>query len=386
VEITGAIVEDNGAMPRIYLSPPDISPQDHARVDAVLRSNWVAPVGPALDAFEADVAARLERRHAVALNSGTAALHLALQVLGIGPGDAVACPTLTFAASANPVCYLGAEPVFVDSERRTWNMDAQLLRDALETRDDIKAVIVVHLYGQCAEMEAIEALCAEFGLPLIEDAAEALGARYRGRPAGSMGQLSFLSFNGNKIITSSGGGMLLADDATAIDRARYLSTQAREPTRHYEHCAIGYNYRMSNLLAGLGQSQLTDLDRRIAVRRGHFEAYREALGDLPDLEFMPIAEPDGPNYWLTCLTLGSGAQVSRDGLINALEAQDIEARPLWKPLHRQPVFADKQVFGGAVADDLFQRGLCLPSGSSLLETDRGRVIEIIRSCLKNGTD
>ena len=371
-------------MPRIYLSPPEISERDHASVGAVLASNWVAPVGPALDAFEGAVAERVERAHAVALNSGTAALHLALQILGIGPGDAVVCPTLTFAASANPICYLGAEPVFVDSERRSWNMDPEFLREALEARRDIKAVIVVHLYGQCAEMDAIAEICHEFEVPMVEDAAEALGARYRGRPAGSMGALSFFSFNGNKIITTSGGGMLLSNDADHIERARYLATQAKEPVRHYEHQAIGYNYRMSNVLAGLGQSQLADLDRRIVVRRNHFEAYRSALGDVPGIAFMPIAEPDAPNYWLTCLTLQPEVcGCSRDALIGALEAVDIEARPIWKPLHQQPVFAGVQVFGGEVADDLFQRGLCLPSGSSLTTEARERVIGVMKSALKS---
>lgn len=370
-------------MPRIYLSPPDISERDHASVDAVLTSNWVAPVGPALDRFEAAIAQRAERDDAVALNSGTAALHLALQILGVGPGDAVICPTLTFTASANPIGYLGGEPVFVDSEPRTWNMDPDRLREALEARRDIKAVIVVHLYGQCAAMDPILEICREFDLPLIEDAAEALGARYRGRAAGSMGALSFFSFNGNKIITTSGGGMLLSDEANYIDRARYLAAQAREPARHYEHREIGYNYRMSNLLAGLGESQLSDLDRRIAARRGHFEAYRDALEGLPGVDFMPIAEPDGPNYWLTCLTIDPEVSgCSRDGVIGALEAADIEARPIWKPLHLQPVFARNQTFGGAVAEDLFQRGLCLPSGSSLHEGDRDRVIGLVKACIE----
>lgn len=374
-------------MPRIYLSPPDISERDHANVAAVLTSNWVAPVGPALDAFEAAVAAQAGRAHALALNSGTAALHLALQILGIGPGDAVVCPSLTFAASANPICYLGAEPVFVDSERRTWNMDPNLLREALEARRDIKAVIAVHLYGQCAEMDAIAALCSKYDVPVVEDAAEALGASYRGRSAGSMGALSFFSFNGNKIITTSGGGMLLSNDTGHIARARYLATQAKEPVRHYEHKAIGYNYRMSNVLAGLGQSQLADLDRRIVARREHFEAYRSGLGDLSGVDFMPIAEPDAPNYWLTCLTLEpETCGCLRDDLIEALEAVDIEARPIWKPLHLQPVFAGKQVFGGEVAEDLFQRGLCLPSGSSLSAAQRSRVIDVVESYIQSRTD
>lgn len=373
-------------MPRIYLSAPDISPQDHASVDAVLTSNWVAPIGPALDAFEAAVAARASRSHAVALNSGTAALHLALQILGIGAGDAVVCPTLTFAASANPICYLGAEPVFVDSESRTWNMDPEKLEAALQSRRDIKAVIVVHLYGQCAEMTRILELCEAYGVPLIEDAAEALGASYHGRPAGSMGAFSFFSFNGNKIITTSGGGMLLGDEAVQIERARYLATQAREPVTHYEHKAIGYNYRMSNLLAGLGNSQLADLDRRVATRRAHFEAYKSALSDLTGVRFMPIADPDGANYWLTCFTLNPAEHpITRDVLLVALENVDIEARPLWKPLHLQPVFKNKACFGGELAADLFERGICLPSGSGMSGDERQRVIDAIRAVFRRGT-
>ena len=373
-------------MPRIYLSAPDISPQDHASVDAVLTSNWVAPIGPALDAFEAAVAARVGRSHAVALHSGTAALHLALQILGIGAGDAVVCPTLTFAASANPICYLGAEPVFVDSESRTWNIDPEKLEAALQSRRDIKAVIVVHLYGQCAEMTRILELCEAYGVPLIEDAAEALGASYHGRPAGSMGAFSFFSFNGNKIITTSGGGMLLGDEAVQIERARYLATQAREPVTHYEHKAIGYNYRMSNLLAGLGNSQLADLDRRVATRRAHFEAYKSALSDLTGVRFMPIADPDGANYWLTCFTLNPAEHpITRDVLLVALENVDIEARPLWKPLHLQPVFKNKACFGGELAADLFERGICLPSGSGMSGDERQRVIDAIRAVFRRGT-
>jgi pyridoxal phosphate-dependent aminotransferase EpsN len=372
-------------MPRIYLSPPDISPRDHASVDAVLTSNWVAPAGPALDLFESAVAARANRQHAVALNSGTAALHLALQILGVGAGDAVICPTFTFAASANPICYLGAEPIFVDSEPRTWNMDSVLLEQALKQASNIKAVIVVNLYGQCAEMEPILAICAKYGVPLIEDAAEALGASYCGRPAGSMGTFSFFSFNGNKIITTSGGGMLLSNDSESIAHARYLATQAREPAAHYEHKAVGYNYRMSNLLAGLGNSQLVDLQRRIDVRRAHFEAYHAELGGLRGIQFMPIADPEAANYWLTCLTVDSETSgSSRDALLAALEAADIEARPLWKPLHLQPVFKEKICHGGELAAGLFKNGLCLPSGSAMHQPDREAVITTIKATLAQG--
>ena len=372
-------------MPRIYLSPPDISTRDHATVDAVLTSNWVAPVGPDLEAFESAVAELAERQYAVALNSGTAALHLALQLLNVQPGDSVICPTLTFAASANPICYCGADPIFVDSEPRTWNMDPVLLELELGERaasgELPKAVIVVHLYGQCADMDPILAVCERYGIPVVEDAAEALGASYKGRPAGGMGAFSFFSFNGNKIITTSGGGMLLADKGSWIDRARFLATQAREPVAHYEHRELGYNYRLSNVLAGLGLSQLDDLSRRIAAKRAHFEAYRAALGELPGVRFMPIEDPDAANYWLTCMTIDPvDGGSSRDAVIAALEAADVEARPLWKPLHMQPVFQDCASIGGECAEGLFATGMCLPSGSALSEADRSKVIEGVRAC------
>ena len=372
-------------MPRIYLSPPDISTRDHAAVDAVLTSNWVAPVGPDLEAFESAVAELAERQYAVALNSGTAALHLALQLLNVQPGDSVICPTLTFAASANPICYCGADPIFVDSEPRTWNMDPVLLELELGERaasgELPKAVIVVHLYGQCADMDPILAVCERYGIPVVEDAAEALGASYKGRPAGGMGAFSFFSFNGNKIITTSGGGMLLADKGSWIDRARFLATQAREPVAHYEHRELGYNYRLSNVLAGLGLSQLDDLSRRIAAKRAHFEAYRAALGELPGVRFMPIEDPDAANYWLTCMTIDPvDGGSSRDAVIAALEAADVEARPLWKPLHMQPVFQDCASIGGECAEGLFATGLFLPSGSALSEADRSKVIEGVRAC------
>lgn len=352
-------------------------------MDSVLTSNWVAPVGPHLTEFEATVASGTGVGHALALNSGTAALHLALQVLGIGPGDEVICPSLTFAASANPICYLGAEPVFIDSEPRTWNMDAALLEKALQARPGIKAVIVVHLYGQCAEMEKIIQLCRQYEKPLVEDAAEAVGASYQGRPAGSMGDIAFFSFNGNKIITTSGGGMLLSDRSDWIERARYLSAQAREPVLHYEHKEIGYNYRMSNVLAGLGLSQYADLKRRIAAKRAHFEAYGAAFKDLEGIARMPIQAPDSANYWLTCLTLSGGAP-QRDRLIAALETEDIEARPIWKPLHLQPVFSAKPCYGGAMAETLFEEGLCLPSGIGMSKDERQRVVNVVTNCIKEG--
>lgn len=370
-------------MSRIYLSPPDISSADHDSVDAVLTSNWVAPVGPHLAEFEQQVSNRVGRQYAVALNSGTAALHLALRVLGIGPGDAVICPSLTFAASANPICYCGADPIFVDSEQQTWNLDPELLEQALKECPNVKAVIVVHLYGQCAQMDRILELCKRYEVALIEDAAEALGASYQGQAAGSFGEFSFFSFNGNKIITTSGGGMLLADQQEWMDEALYLATQAREPVAHYEHKEIGFNYRLSNVLAGLGISQLADLERRVTVRKQHFDAYAEAFADIDTIEMMPVSEQGCANYWLSCLTLESSESgPTRDQVIQALADADIEARPLWKPLHEQPVYEGCKLYGGAVAADLFERGLCLPSGSSLSAGERARVIEIVRRCFE----
>ncbi len=368
-------------MPRIYLSPPDISAADHASVDAVLSSNWVAPVGPHLNMFESEVASIAGVDHAVALNSGTAALHLALILLGVGAGDSVICPTLTFAASANPIRYLGANPVFVDSEEASWNIDPARLEQALQKEANIKAVIVVHLYGQCAEMDKIIELCERYNVPIIEDAAEALGASYKGCPAGSFGALSFFSFNGNKIITTSGGGMLLSNSEAWIEQARYLATQAREPVQHYEHKAVGYNYRMSNVLAGLGSSQLSDLPRRIKVKKTHYEAYSVALNSLDGVSMMPISESCQNNYWLSCFTIDpSQSGVTRDMILNALSTAGIEARPVWKPLHLQPVFADCQVYGGDCSQRIFDQGICLPSGSNLSDEERGEVIDIIRSC------
>ena len=374
-------------MSRIYLSPPDISKQDRSAVESAFDSGWVAPVGPDLDAFESEVSNRVDRSYACAVNSGTSALHLALLALGIQSGDCVICPSLTFAGCAFPITYCGAEPIFVDSESDTWNMDPNLLKSAIETSlaegNKPKAVIVVQIYGQCAKMDPILALCDEHQIPLIEDAAESMGAFYKGKPAGSFGDLSFLSFNGNKIITTSGGGMLLGNDQALIEKARYLSQQAREPVLHYEHKAIGYNYRLSNLLAALGRSQLTDLDRRIAIRKKHFEAYTQSIGELPGISFMPISSEGSPNFWLSCMIIDrTQSKVSRDELISICNDASIEVRPTWKPLHMQKVFQEKHVFGGVVSESLFHDGLCLPSGSNLSNEDREKVISTLSSALK----
>jgi dTDP-4-amino-4,6-dideoxygalactose transaminase len=339
-----------------------------------IASGWIAPLGPHVDAFEAEVGARLDMPYALALSSGTAALHLALEVMGVGSGDEVWLSTLTFAATANAVHYVGATPVFVDSDESTWNMDPGLVCEALDAAARSsrlpKALIVVDLYGQCADYEPLVAACRKHGVHLIEDAAEALGATYRGRPAGSFGDLSILSFNGNKIITTSGGGMLLGRRKDWLDRARYLSTQARSPARHYEHEAIGYNYRLSNLLAAVGRAQVADLERRVEARRATNAAYRAALGELPGWRFMPEASHCRSTFWLTCATIAGGALP----FLQRLEQDDIEARPVWKPMHMQPVFAGARVIGGDVARMLFEIGICLPSGSNLTVADRARVI------------
>jgi pyridoxal phosphate-dependent aminotransferase EpsN len=366
---------------RIYLSPPELAGTELELLRDAVESNWIAPLGPHVDAFEAELAARLELPHALALSSGTAALHLALEVLGVSAGDEVWCSTLTFAATANAVRYVGATPVFVDSDRRTWNMDPALLADSLDdaARRGVlpKAVIAVDLYGQVAELEPIAAACRRHGVYLVEDAAEALGATYRGRPAGWFGDLSVLSFNGNKIITTSGGGALLGRERAWIDRARYLATQARSPVRHYEHEAVGYNYRLSNLLAAVGRAQLADLDRRVEARRATNRHYHEALGALPGWTFMPEAPDRRSTCWLSCATVADHAH--REALLDHLALGDIEARPLWKPMHLQPVFQGLRCIGGAVSEDLFARGICLPSGSSLGPADQERVIGEILS-------
>jgi dTDP-4-amino-4,6-dideoxygalactose transaminase len=370
--------------PRIYLSPPDMSAAERSALLSAFDSNWIAPLGPEVDAFEADLARRVGVRDAAALSSGTAALHLALVLLDIGAGDEVWTGTLTFAATANAIRYVGATPVFIDSERESWNMDPALLRDALReaaNRGSLpKALIVVDLYGQCADYARICDACQEFGVPIIEDAAEALGATYDGRPAGSFGTIGVLSFNGNKIITTSGGGALLSDEPALVERARHLAAQARQPTPHYEHLEIGYNYRLSNLLAALGRAQLSRLDDLIERRRRIHQRYLDALGGIGGVTFLSEAPLRRSTCWLTCMLVDVGRLgVSTAEIREHLEAHNIEARPVWKPMHLQPVHRDCRVIGGAVAEELFRTGLCLPSGSSLSDESQQRVLDAFRS-------
>jgi pyridoxal phosphate-dependent aminotransferase EpsN len=347
-------------------------------------TNWVAPVGPHVDAFEREFCRVVGSPHAAAVSSGTAALHLALQLVGVGAGDEVFVSTFTFSASVNPIRYLGASPVFIDSERTSWNMDPALLEEALAARARQgklpKAVVAVHLYGQSADLDPIVAVCRRYEVPLVEDAAEALGATYKGKPPGTVGAAGAFSFNGNKIITTSGGGMLVSEDKALVEHAIKLATQARDAAPHYQHSEVGYNYRLSNVLAGIGRGQLRVLEDRVAARRANFEYYVRRLGDQPGIGFMPDAGWGRHTRWLTVVTIDSETfRADREAVRVALEAENIEARPVWKPMHRQPVFEKFETVGGAVADALFDVGLCLPSGSNLREEDLEWVCGVVRA-------
>lgn len=383
--------------PRLFLSPPHLGGTEELRVAEAFASNYIAPLGPQVDAFEAAFAEVTGLPHCLAVTSGTAAMHLALHCLGVGPGDVVLAATLTFIGSVSPVRFLGAEVVFVDSDRATWNMDPDRLREALLALTSegrrVKAVIPTDLYGQCADYQRLLDICAPFGVPVLADAAEAMGARYH--PNGGHGdeavhagaypglKASIFSFNGNKIITTSGGGMLASEDAALIARARKLSQQAREHAPHYEHKEIGYNYRLSNILAAIGLGQLDVLEARVAKRRRIFHWYQEALSGLPGLAFMPEAAYGKANRWLTVLQLDAKAfGATPEAIRMALEAENIEARPVWKPMHAQPVFAGCRVFGGAVAEEQFARGLCLPSGTAMGQDDVARVAGFVRGLSK----
>ena len=368
---------------RIYLSPPHMTGRELHYVHQAFESNWLAPLGPNVDGFEREFAAYVGAAHAVALSSGTAALHLAMILSGVGPDDEVLVSTYTFCASVNPILYQGATPAFVDCDMATWGMDPRLLEQALEERTaqgrTPRAVVLVHLYGHPADVDPIRAACDRHGVALIEDAAESLGALYKGQHTGTFGRFGIYSFNGNKIMTTTGGGMLVTADAELAAHARKLATQARDPAPHYEHSEIGFNYRLSNVLAGIGRGQLTGLEASVAKRRANFERYREQLEDLPGLSFMPEAEWARHSRWLTVLLVDPerfGVDVTT--LREACEAANIEARPAWKPMHRQPLYQRYSAFGGQVAERLFERGLCLPSGACLTREQQDRVVGVIR--------
>ncbi len=373
-------------MKRILLSVPHMGGREEEFVHDAFATNWLSTVGPNIDAFEREFGQRIGLP-AVALGSGTAAIHLGLRALGVGAGDEVFTPTLTFVASVNPIRYLGASPVFIDSDRESWNLDPQLLREALKARAKVgrvpRAVIVVHLYGQSADMDAILAECARYEVPVLEDAAEALGALYKGKPAGSFAPVSAFSFNGNKVITTSGGGMLCAKDPQVVSEARFWSQQARDPGVAYQHSQMGYNYRLSNVLAGIGRGQLLVLDERVRRRREIAFAYSNAFSELQGISLMPQAPWGLHTNWLSVFTIDeAGFGASRDALILALDAAGVEARPAWKPMHLQPLFRGVPCFGGAVAEEVFAKAICLPSSSSLTHEEQGRVVAAIRGAAR----
>lgn len=364
-----------------------MSGKEHKYINEAFETNWIAPLGPNVDEFEKEIAQYVGVNEAVAVSSGTAAIHLALSLLEVGKGDKVFCSSLTFIASANPIIYQGAEPVFIDSEPETWNMSPQALErafeDALKDGALPKAVIVVNLYGQSAKMEEITTICNQYSVPIIEDAAESLGAMYKGVSSGTFGKFGIFSFNGNKIITTSGGGMLISNDREALQRARFLATQARDTAPHYQHSKIGFNYRLSNILAGIGRAQLEVLDERIAARRAVFQQYHDELSNLPGLRFMPELAHTFSNRWLTALTINENeAGISVLDILNELGEENIEARPVWKPLHLQPVFKERKYYPHnekeSVSETLFNNGLCLPSGSNMTDEDINTVIHHIK--------
>lgn len=371
---------------RIYLSSPHMGADERALLLDAFDSNWVAPLGPHVDAFEREMCAVVGSKAAAATSSGTGALHLALLLAGVQPGDRVLCSTLTFAATTNAIVYCGAEPVFIDCERSTWNIDPALIEEELESSARAgrlpKALVTVDLYGQSADYDRINEIAARYGVIVIEDAAEALGSTYKDRPVGNLARVGVLSFNGNKIITTGGGGMLVSDDEELVARSRFLATQARDAAPHYQHSTIGFNYRMSNLLAAVGRGQLRVLADRVATRRRIFDRYERELGSVPGFTFMPEAPYGKMNRWLSCLTIDPAvAGTTREAVRTSLESENIEARPVWKPMHLQPVFAGHDVRGGAVAAELFENGLCLPSGSNLSEDDQSRVIANIMAAV-----
>lgn len=368
---------------KIWLASPHMSVEGYEQkyVQEAFDTNWIAPLGPNVNEFEKELAIKVGSKHAAALTSGTGAIHLALKAAGVGEGDIVICPTLTFSASANPIIYQNATPVFIDSNYETWNMDPNALREAFEKYGDrVKAVIVVHLYGFSADMDRILEICDQYNVPVIEDAAESLGAYYKGKHTGIFGKYGIFSFNGNKIITTSGGGMLVSDDEEKVNKARFWSTQSRDTARHYQHSELGFNYRMSNVVAGIGRGQLKVLDRRVAKKKHIFEFYKEELGHLKGVEFMPINEWNEPNFWLSVMTLKD--EVRPLDVMEALEQENIESRPVWKPMHMQPFFEEFDYIGLDVSEKLFENGVCLPSDTKMTDKDLKRICSIIKSLWK----
>lgn len=363
---------------RIYLSSPHMSDEGYEMqyIQEAFDTNWIAPLGTNVNEFEEELAMKVGAKHAAALTSGTGAIHLALKAAGIGEGDVVFCPTLTFSATANPIIYVNATPVFIDSDYETWNMDPKALEAAFEKCPNVKAVLVVHLYGLSADMDKIMEICNKHNVVVIEDAAESLGTFYKGKHTGTFGEYGVFSFNGNKIITTSGGGMLVSDNEERIKKVRFWSTQSRDQARHYQHSELGFNYRMSNVVAGIGRGQLKILDQRVEKKKYIFEFYKRELGRLEGVEFMPINKWNEPNYWLSCITL-SGKVRSID-IMEELEKENIESRPIWKPMHMQPFFEGYDFVGEGISENLFENGVCLPSDTKMTNGDLTRIVEIIK--------
>ena len=374
---------DSTSNKKIWLASPHMSDEGYEMqyVQEAFDTNWVAPLGPNVNEFEKELAAKVGSKHAAAMTSGTGAIHLALKAAGVGEGDIVFCPTLTFSATANPIIYQNATPVFIDSDYETWNMDPKALEAAFEKYGDkVKAVLVVHLYGLSADMDKIMEICSKYNVTVIEDAAESLGAYYKGKHTGTFGEFGVFSFNGNKIITTSGGGMLVSDDEEKIKKVRFWSTQSRDVARHYQHSELGFNYRMSNVVAGIGRGQLKVLEQRVAKKKYIFEYYKRELGQLEGVEFMPINDWNEPNYWLSVMTLSG--KVRPLDVMEALEKENIESRPVWKPMHMQPFFAEYDYVGGDVSEKLFENGVCLPSDTKMTDENLERICGIIKSLWK----
>jgi dTDP-4-amino-4,6-dideoxygalactose transaminase len=364
---------------KIWLSSPHMSDEGYELeyIKEAFDTNWIAPLGANVDGFERELASKIGAKHAAALVSGTAAMHMALKAAGVSQGDIVFCQDLTFSATANPIIYQNAIPVFIDSNYETWNMDPKALEEAFEKYPNVKAVIVVHLYGLSADLDPIIELCKKHNVTLIEDAEESLGTTYKGKYTGTFGDYGIFSFNGNKIITTSGGGMLVSNNEERIAKVRFWATQARDKARHYQHSELGYNYRMSNIVAGIGRGQLKVLEQRIAKKKYIFEFYKRELNGLKGIKFMPINEWNEPNYWLTCITLSG--KVSPIDIIEALERENIESRPIWKPMHMQPVFASYDFISKGVSEKIFENGVCLPSDTKMTDDDLERVCSIIKN-------
>jgi len=363
---------------KIWLSSPHMSDEGYEMeyIKEAFDTNWIAPLGTNVNEFENELAAKVGSKAAAALTTGTGAIHLALKAAGVGEGDIVFCQSLTFSATANPIIYQNAKPVFIDSDYETWNMCPKALEEAFKKYPEVKAVIVVHLYGLSADMDKIVELCKKHNVALIEDAAESLGTYYKGKHTGTFGEYGIFSFNGNKIITTSGGGMLVSDNEEKIAKVRFWATQSRDAARHYQHSELGFNYRMSNVVAGIGRGQLKVLDQRVAKKKYIFEFYNKELGNLEGVEFMPVNEWNEPNYWLSCMTLSG--QVRPLDVMEALEKENIEARPVWKPMHMQPFFAEYDFVGGEISENLFENGVCLPSDTKMTDGDLERVCEIVK--------